>query len=91
MKNIVTRIQSPTPKFFKVLRNVGLVLLSVSSVIAAAPIALPAVVITVSGYVAVAGGILSAVSQLTVPSEEKLAREKELEHYSGPGSEINSE
>ncbi|MFK7100966.1 hypothetical protein V3471_08215 [Flavobacterium oreochromis] len=91
MGNIIKRIQSPTPKFFKVLRNVGLVLLSVSSVIAAAPIALPAVVVTMSGYVAVAGGILSAVSQLTVPSEEKLAREQELGKYAGPGSEINTE
>lgn len=75
---IVDRVQSPTPIFFKVLRNIGLVLLSVSGVIATAPVSLLAVVITVSGYAAVAGGILSAVSQLTVESEEKFESEQLL-------------
>jgi uncharacterized membrane protein HdeD (DUF308 family) len=80
---IVDRVQSPTPKFFKVLRNIGLVLLSVSGVIATAPVSLPAVVITVSGYAAVAGGILSAVSQLTVESEEKFEREQFIKARDG--------
>ncbi|WP_444626251.1 hypothetical protein ACSLMH_03305 [Flavobacterium columnare] len=80
---IVERVQSPTPKFFKVLRNIGLVLLSVSGVIATAPVSLPAVVITVSGYAAVAGGILSAVSQLTVESEEKFEREQFIKARDG--------
>jgi uncharacterized membrane protein HdeD (DUF308 family) len=80
---IVDRVQSPTPIFFKVLRNIGLVLLSVSGVIATAPVSLPAVVITVSGYAAVAGGILSAVSQLTVKSEEKFEREQYIKARDG--------
>ena len=41
-------------------------LLAISGSIMAAPIALPAAVVTVAGYVAVAGGIISAVSQVTV-------------------------
>lgn len=80
---IVERVQSPTPKFFKVLRNIGLVLLSVSGVIATAPVSLPAVIVTVSGYAAVAGGILSAVSQLTVESEEKFEREQFIKARDG--------
>lgn len=60
------RVKAPTPKFFKVLRTVGLALLAVSGSIVAAPIALPVVVVTAAGYVAVAGTILSAVSQITV-------------------------
>jgi len=80
---IVDRVQSPTPKFFKVLRNIGLVLLSVSGVIATAPVSLPAVIVTVSGYAAVAGGILSAVSQLTVESEEKFEREQYIKARDG--------
>lgn len=88
---IVDRVQSPTPKFFKVLRNIGLVLLSVSGVIATAPVSLPAVIVTVSGYAAVAGGILSAVSQLTVESEEKFEREQSTSKTSEQDSEINSE
>ncbi|AQS92737.1 hypothetical protein BXQ17_01050 [Polaribacter sp. BM10] len=53
-------------KFFKVLRTIGLSLLAVSGSIMAAPIALPAALVTAAGYVAVAGGIISAVSQVTV-------------------------
>ena len=45
---------------------IGLALLAVSGSIVAAPVALPAVVVTVAGYAAVAGGVLSAVSQITV-------------------------
>ena len=63
--NIIKRVKLPTPKFFKVLRNIGLVLAAVGGTILAAPIALPAIVVTIGGYVAVAGGVISAVSQLT--------------------------
>ena len=68
--NIIKRVKSPTPKFFKVLRNIGLVLAAVGGTILAAPVALPAIDVTVGGYVAVAGGVLSAVSQLTTTKED---------------------
>ena len=64
--NIVQRANSPTPKFFKRLRAIGLALAGISTVMITAPIALPAVLVTAAGYAAVAGGIISAVSQLTV-------------------------
>ena len=64
--NVLERAQAPTPKFFKVLRTIGLALLAVSGSIVAAPVALPAVVVAVAGYAAVVGGVLSAVSQITV-------------------------
>ena len=67
--NIVERIKAPTPKFFKILRSVGLALLGISGTIVAAPIVLPATVVTVAGYLAVAGGVVSAVSQVTIPEE----------------------
>jgi uncharacterized membrane protein HdeD (DUF308 family) len=63
------RATAPTPKFFKVLRNVGLVLAAVGGSILAAPIALPVIVTSVGGYLVVAGGVASAVSQLTVKDE----------------------
>ena len=66
MTNIVNRATAPTPKFFKVLRNIGLALAAIGGTILTAPVVLPAVVVTVGGYIAVAGGVLSAVSQLTV-------------------------
>ena len=66
MNTIVNRATAPTPKFFKVLRNIGLALATIGGAILTAPVVLPAVVVTVGGYLAVAGGVLSAVSQLAV-------------------------
>ena len=71
--NVVQRASAPTPKFFKILRTIVLALLAVSGSIIAAPVALPAVVVTIAGYSAVAGGVLSAVSQITV--EDKVLRQ----------------
>lgn len=71
--NVVQRASAPTPKFFKILRTIGLALLAVSGSIIAAPVALPSVVVTIAGYSAVAGGVLSAVSQITV--EDKILRQ----------------
>ena len=64
--NIIKRAQAPTPKFFKILRSIGLALLAISGTVVAAPIILPATVVTVAGYMAVAGGVISAVSQMAV-------------------------
>jgi uncharacterized membrane protein HdeD (DUF308 family) len=71
MKKIVNRASAPTPKFFKVLRNVGLVLAAVGGTILAAPIALPVLVTTIGGYLAIAGGVLTATSQLTTTDDSK--------------------
>jgi uncharacterized membrane protein HdeD (DUF308 family) len=64
--NIIERMQAPTPKFFKIARTVGLALAAVGGSILAAPVALPAALIAVAGHVALAGGVLTAVSQATV-------------------------
>ncbi len=69
MKKILHRAFAQTPKFFKVLRNVGLALAAVGGTILAAPIALPAIVTTIGGYLAVAGGVLTATSQLTTTND----------------------
>jgi uncharacterized membrane protein HdeD (DUF308 family) len=70
MKKIINRAKAPTPKFFKVLRNIGLALAAVGGTILAAPIALPVVVTSIGGYLTVAGGVVSAVSQLTTTTEK---------------------
>ncbi len=67
--NLLDRVVSPTPTFFQKLRSIGLALAAASAAIIAAPVALPAIVVTVAGYLAVAGTVLSAVSQITVPGE----------------------
>ena len=71
MKKIVNRATAPTPKFFKVLRNVGLVLAAVGGTILAAPIALPVLVTTIGGYLALAGVVLTATSQLTTTDDSE--------------------
>lgn len=71
MKKIINRAKAPTPKFFKVLRTVGLALATVGGTILAAPIALPAIITTIGGYVAVSGGVLSAASQLTTTDDSQ--------------------
>lgn len=63
---LVERAKAPTPKFFRLLRSLGLALLGISSTVAAAPVLLPASIVGAAGYVAVAGSVLTAVSQLTV-------------------------
>ena len=68
---IVERIKAPTPKFFKILRSIGLALLAISGTVVAAPIVLPAAVVAVAGYMAVAGGVISAVSQMTVAEKNQ--------------------
>jgi uncharacterized membrane protein HdeD (DUF308 family) len=69
--NVVERTKSPTPKFFRVLRSIGLALLALSGSVIAAPVVLPTVVVSVAGYLAVAGGVISAVSQMTVDDDAK--------------------
>ena len=71
--NIVERAKAPTPKFFRILRSIGLSLLAISGSIIAAPVVLPAAVVSVAGYIAVAGGVISAVSQITVDDKAKSA------------------
>lgn len=75
--NVVERVQAPTPKWFKVLRTIGLVLATVGGSIIAAPIALPAGLVTAAGYLVLGGGIISAVSQTAVKSEEEPKTEQE--------------
>ena len=67
--NLLQRVKAPTPKFFKVLRTIGLVLAAASGALLAAPITLPAAVITIAGYVAVAGTVVTAVSQTAVEDD----------------------
>ena len=69
MKEIVHRVQAPTPNFFKTIRTIGLTLAAVGGAVIAAPIALPIAVVSVAGYLVVAGGVLSAVSQVTLKEE----------------------
>lgn len=67
--SIQERMQSPTPPFFARLRNISLALAAISGAILTTPVLLPAVVIKVAGYLAVAGSVAGAVSQAVVQQE----------------------
>lgn len=71
MNALIKRALEPTPRFFKKLRNIGLSIAAVAATIIAAPVALPAVVIKIAGYLAVAGSVMSGVSQVSVKNEEQ--------------------
>ena len=49
--NIVQRVKAPTPKFFKILRTIGLALAAAGGLILASPLALPAGMVAAAGYV----------------------------------------
>ncbi len=63
-------MSSPTPPFFAKLRNWGLILAAVSGAILTTPVALPVLLVKVAGYLAVTGGVVSAVSQAVTPKDE---------------------
>ena len=77
MSKILDRIKAPTPKFFKVLRNIGLIMAGVGTVLLTAPVSLPTVVVTVGGYLVTAGGVATAVSQFTNITDDAIGLKKE--------------
>ncbi|WP_203256881.1 hypothetical protein [Hyunsoonleella ulvae] len=73
--NIVDRYKKPTPKFFRTLRNIGIALATAGGAIIAAPIAMPALVVTIATYMTVAGTVATAVSQaVTVDDETEIPK-----------------
>ena len=66
---LMERLTAPTSKFFKAIRTVGICLAAVGGAIIAAPVVLPAVIVTVAGYLTVAGSVMTAVAQATVEGE----------------------
>tara|TARA_R110001583_G_scaffold174505_1_gene328907 strand:- start:243 stop:476 length:234 start_codon:yes stop_codon:yes gene_type:complete len=68
---ITERYKRKTPSFFRKLRNIGIALAATGGAILAAPISLPALLITVATYLTVAGTVATAVSQAVVSDQDK--------------------
>jgi hypothetical protein len=66
---IVKRMRRQTPSFFKKLRNIGLSVTAVAAAMLAGPAVLPAVLVKIAGYLTVAGGVVTAVSQTAVKND----------------------
>ena len=67
--NLIQRILAPTPPFFKKVRNIGLVLAALGASLLASPVALPAIIIKIAGYLLIAGSVATTVSQATTGPE----------------------
>jgi hypothetical protein len=67
--NLVQRMKSPTPNYFKILRNIGLGLAAAGGALLASPFHLPEIISSIGEYLMVGGSVASAVSQSSVDSE----------------------
>lgn len=58
-----TRFGSKTPKFFRIVRNVGLAATGIGAIILGAPVTLPAAIITAGSFLVSIGATASTISQ----------------------------
>ena len=65
IKSITRRMTGETPVFWKKLRTLMLTIGGVSGAILMAPVAIPAVIITVAGYGLAIGSVGTVLSQMT--------------------------
>jgi hypothetical protein len=70
ISTVVSRMQESTPSFFKKVRNAGLAVGAIGAAILTIPVTLPAILIKVAGYLAVAGAVAGGVSQSAVKNDE---------------------
>ena len=66
METLKNRWNAKTPSFWKKVQRVGIVAGALGAALIAAPVVLPAALITASGYLVAVGGVTAALSQLTV-------------------------
>lgn len=85
--NLISRIQEPTPKWFKIIRSAGLVLSAVGGALIAAPIALPTALVTVGGYLLLGGTLATAISQTAIKAEEQGDQSEKLPEKSDEAGE----
>ena len=69
--NLVERVKAPTPKWFKIIRTIGIVLTAVGGAIIAAPVAIPAVLVTVAGYAMLGGTVATAIAQTAMQTDNE--------------------
>lgn len=58
-----TRLGAKTPKFFRIIRNIGLICAAAGAAIASAPVSLPAAMVSAGGYLIWIGGTAATISQ----------------------------
>lgn len=75
LKSFFARCGEDTPPFFKKLKKVGLIVAAAGTAVVTAPIALPAAVVTIGGYLIVGGAVATAISQAAINDTDCLQDE----------------
>lgn len=68
-KSVMERIGTPTPNFFKAIRNWWIVLGAIGGTLVTVPVALPAWLLGVAKVLVVAGSVAAGVSQTAVKDD----------------------
>lgn len=71
MKTLISRVMSDTPVWFKKIRTIGLIITGIGTALVTAPISLPAIFITIGGYLIVGGAVASAVATTATTEASK--------------------
>lgn len=79
--NIIERYKKPTPKFFRILRNIGVALATIGGTVISLSIYLPSILVTLGAYLTIAGTVASAISQAAVINEVPTNKSKKNEHH----------
>ena len=69
--SIKQRWCAKTPRFWKKVQKISILIGAVAGVIIAAPITLPVAVVTVASYAITVGTVAATLSQLTVQTNDK--------------------
>ena len=64
--HLKSRWNGTTPTFWKKVQRIGIIAGSIGGVIVASPVALPVALVTLSGYLLLAGSVTATLAQLTV-------------------------
>ena len=76
MTDLKKRWNAKTPKFWKKVQKVAIAVGAAAGVVIAAPITLPATVVTIAGYLVTAGTVAATLSQLTVVDSKEIETPK---------------
>ncbi len=72
LKTLSNRWNSPTPPIFRNIGQIGIVVASIGAAILSSPVAAPAILTTIAGYLITAGSIATCISQITVDDNSTL-------------------
>lgn len=75
MEKLIKRWKAETPDFWKKVQTIGISIGAVGGIIVSAPVALPAALITIGGYMVAVGSVAAVLSKLTVKDTVALENE----------------